>query len=158
MKKIMDLYKKYREIVSYLFWGGAAFVLFMLIIWILQTKLGWNEVIATIVDNIIVITFAFFTNKIFVFRSKSGSIAGFFREMASFFGARIFTMILNALIVWIGCDLMGYNAQSHHLPFVDDGMIVQFIAQVVVIVTNYVLSKLIVFRKPKKDKNAEETV
>lgn len=155
MKLIQKLYEKYREVISYLFWGGCAFVLYMVLIWIFQSLIGWTEVFSTVIDNIIVITFAFFTNKIFVFRSKSESVAGFFREFVSFFGARLFTMLLNTVIVWVGCDIMGYHANSYHIPFVDDAMIVQMIAQVVVIVSNYVFSKLWIFRKPKKDeKNA----
>lgn len=147
MNKIVDLYKKYKEVIDYLFWGAAAFFLYMFIYWIFTSILGLREVIATLIDNLIVIIFAFFTNKIFVFRSKTESVSAFFKEFASFFAARIFTLVLSELMTWIGCDVLGFNTNSYHLSFVNDGLIVQLITQVVVIVANYVLSKLWIFRK-----------
>ena len=160
MKQLWDLYKKHREVIDYLFWGGVAFVLYMFLYWIFTSRMGMSEVFATFVDNVIVVVFAFFTNKLFVFRSKAGSFKGLVREFVSFVAARVSTFILNELIVWVGCDILGYNTQSYHLPIINDGMIVQLIAQVTVIVTNYVLSKLWIFRKPKekledKEENAE---
>ncbi|MCR5595080.1 MAG: GtrA family protein [Lachnospiraceae bacterium] len=149
MDKLKKIYSKNKEVIDYLFWGVVAFVLYMFIYWIFTSKMGMREVVATFFDNVIVIIFTFITNKLFVFRSKAGSFKGLVREFVSFVAARIFTFILNELIVWVGCDLLGYNTQSYHLPFINDGMIVQFIAQAVVIITNYVLSKLVVFRKKK---------
>lgn len=157
MDKIWALYKKHREGIDYLFWGGVAFVLYMFLYWIFVDRLKWNESFSTFIDNVIVIIFAFFTNKWFVFRSKSGSVKGFFREFISFGLARVFTMVLSVVLTWVGCDLMGYNAESYHIPFINDAMIVQFIIQVIVIVSNYVLSKLIVFRKPKEKKEIDGT-
>ena len=135
-----------------------AFVLYMALFWVFTVVIGWRETFATLIDNIIVVIFTFVTNKLFVFRSKTGTFKGLLREFVSFVGARIFTFLLNELIIWVGCDLMGYNTESRHLPFVNDAMIVQLIAQVIVIVTNYVLSKLIVFRKGQKlnRENAEQ--
>lgn len=145
---IKKLYEKYKEIIDYLFWGAAAFFLYMFIYWIFTSILGWKEVVATLIDNFIVIIFAFFTNKLFVFRSKAGSFNGFIREFVSFFAARIFTLVLSELMTWIGCDLMGYNTESYQLiKIVNDGLIVQLITQFVVIVANYILSKLWIFKK-----------
>lgn len=152
MKKIWDLYKKYQEVIDYLFWGGVAFLLYMFIIWIFIDKLGWKETVATLVDNVIVIIFAFFTNKLFVFRTKSKSMKAFFREMVSFFAARVFTLVLSEVMIWLGCDVLGFNKESYHLSFVSDAMIVQLITQFVVIVANYVFSKLWIFRKSDKKK------
>lgn len=152
---IKKIYTKHKEVIDYLFWGGVAFVLYMALYWVFTSRMGMREVFATFVDNVIVVIFAFITNKLFVFRSKAGSFKGLVREFVSFVAARIFTFILNELIVWVGCDILGYNTQSYHLPFVNDGMIVQLIAQVIVIVTNYVLSKLVVFRKKKKTADEE---
>ncbi len=154
---IKKIYLKHKEGIDYLFWGGVAFVLYMFLYWVFTSGMGMREVVATFVDNVIVIIFAFITNKIFVFHSKAGSFKGLVREFVSFVGARVFTFILNELIVWVGCDILGYNTQSYHLPFVNDGMIVQLIAQVVVILTNYILSKLIVFRKKKEDSKADDS-
>lgn len=157
MKKLWELYKKHREGIDYLFWGGVAFVLYMVLFWVFVDQLRLDEKLATFVDNVIVIIFAFFTNKWFVFRSKSDSILGFLREFVSFGLARVFTMVLSIFLTWVGCDLMGYNAESYHIPMINDALIVQFIIQVIVIVTNYVLSKLIVFRDSKEKKETDVT-
>lgn len=148
---IKKLYGKYKEIIDYLFWGAMAFFLYMVLYWVFTSRLGWREILATLIDNFICIIFAFFTNKLFVFRSKAGSVKGFFREFVSFFVARIFTLVLSELMTWIGCDLLGYNTESYRLiKIVNDGLIVQLITQVVVIVSNYILSKLWIFKKDKK--------
>ena len=139
MKKIWDIYKKHREGISYLFWGGVAFVLSMVLFWIFNSKLGMGEVLANTVDWILVVIFAFFTNKIFVFRSKAGSAAGLGKEFVSFIVARLFTLFLEDAIIWLGCDKLGFDSEL-------GALVVKLIGQFVVIVTNYVLSKLIVFR------------
>lgn len=150
MAKIKELYTKYKEVIDYLFWGAVAFFLYMGLFWLFAQKWDWPEKTAVLIDNILVIIFAFFTNKLFVFRSHSESAKAFLKEFVEFGLARVFTLVLSELITWIGCDLMGFTTDSYHLPFVSDGMIVQLVGQVIVIVSNYVLSKLIVFRKKDK--------
>lgn len=142
MRKIWELYKKHREVVSYLFWGGVAFVLSMVLFWVFNSKLGMGEVTANTIDWIIVVVFAFFTNKFFVFRSKAGSAAGLGREFVSFIAARLFTLLLEDVIIWFGCKKLGFDSELGSL-------VVKLIGQFVVIVTNYILSKLWIFRKPK---------
>lgn len=140
MKKIWDLYKKYQEAIDYLFWGGVAFLLSMVLFWLFAGKLGWNEVTANNVDWVICVLFTFTTNKLLVFRSKTKSFKGFSKEFVEFVLARVFTLVLEDLIIWIGCDKMGYDTQIGQL-------VVKLIAQFVVIVTNYFLSKLWIFKK-----------
>ncbi|MBQ0027609.1 MAG: GtrA family protein [Lachnospiraceae bacterium] len=145
MKKIWEIYKKYREGIDYLFWGGAAFVLSMVLFWVFTTdKLGlqWSEVLANNVDWIICVIFAFFTNKIFVFRSKAGSINGLIKEFIEFVIARLFTLVLEDVIIWVLCKKCGWSSDILTLC-------AKLIGQFVVIVTNYVLSKLWIFRKKK---------
>ncbi len=151
MKKIWDLYKKHREVISYLFWGGVAFILSMVLFWVFNSKLGMGEVLANTIDWIIVVIFAFFTNKLFVFRSKAGSAAGLGKEFVAFILARLFTLLLEDAIIWLGCKKMGFDSELGSL-------IVKLIGQFVVIVANYILSKLWIFRKPKKNKEADEEV
>ncbi|MCR4788232.1 MAG: GtrA family protein [Lachnospiraceae bacterium] len=146
MKKLFDLYKKYREGIDYLFWGGVAFLLSMFLFWLFAARFGWNEVIANTVNWVICVIFTFFTNKFFVFRSKTENAKGFIREFLSFTAARLFTLVLEDIIIWVGCTLMGYN---EGIP----QMVVKFIGQFVVIVTNYILSKLWIFKK--KDEGAD---
>ena len=111
MKKIWELYKKHREVISYLFWGGIAFVLSVFLFWVFTSKLGMSEVPANTIDWIILVIFTFFTNKLFVFRSRAGSPKAFGREFVSFILARLFTLLLEDAIIWLGCEKMGFNSE-----------------------------------------------
>lgn len=136
---LKKLYEKYKEIVDYLFWGVMAFILSMVLYWVFDSLLGWSSVVANTVDWIIVVIFAFFTNKLFVFRSKSNKPL---KEFVEFVAARFFTLILEDIIIFIGVDLMGHTSTIGSL-------IVKLIGQVVVIVVNYIFSKLIIFKEKK---------
>ena len=150
MKKIWEIYKKHREVISYLFWGGVAFVLSVLLFWVFNSKMGMGEVPANTIDWIILVIFTFFTNKLFVFRSKAGSPKAFGKEFISFILARLFTLLLEDVIIWVGCNKLGFNSEIGSL-------VVKLIAQFVVIVSNYILSKLIVFRHKKPDAPVDTT-
>lgn len=148
MKKLWnfgwDFYKKHREGVSYLFWGGVAFVLSTSLFWLFAEYMGMNEVLANTIDWIICVIFTFFTNKWFVFKSKTGSLKAFGKEFVEFTVARFFTLILENVIIWIGCTKMGFD---HGIG----QMLVKFVGQFIVVVTNYVLSKVWIFRGKKSD-------
>lgn len=148
MKKIWELYKKYREGISYLFWGGVAFVLSMALFWVFTAdrfSLQWGEVFANNVDWVICVIFTFVTNKFIVFRSKAGNFKGVVREFVEFVLARLFTLFLEDAIIWFLCTKCGWDSSLLEVC-------AKLIGQFVVIVTNYVLSKLIIFKKPKKNK------
>lgn len=146
MKKIIELYKKYEEIINYLFWGGIAFFLSMFLYWLFDSVCGWNSVWANTVDWVICVIFTFFTNKFFVFKSKVNGKKEYLIEFGEFVLARLFTLVLEDVIIFVGVNLMGF---TDTIP----SLIVKFIGQFVVIVTNYILSKLWIF---KKKENKEE--
>lgn len=154
MKKLWEMYKKHREGIDYLFWGGMAFVLSMVLFWLFTSEsmaFHWGEVLANNVDWVICVIFAFFTNKIFVFRSKAGSPKGLLKEFVEFVIARVFTLVLEDVIIWLLCEKCGWTSDLLTLC-------AKLIGQFVVIVTNYILSKLWIFRNKKPDKgtSAEE--
>ncbi len=145
MKKLIELFKKYEEGISYLFWGGIAFVLSMFLFWLFTADtmpFGWGEVTANNVDWVICVIFTFFTNKIFVFKSKTSSWQKFLIEFGEFALARLFTLVLEDGVLYLLCDVFGWKTQILQVA-------AKLIGQFVVIVTNYILSKLIVFRKKK---------
>ena len=147
---LKKLYASHKEIVDYLFWGVVAFILSMVLYWVFYSLFKWTPVISNTVDWIIVVVFAYITNKTFVFRSHVKGIKALFGEFVSFVAARLFTLLLEDAIIFVGVTLLGYNTNL-------GSMAVKLIGQVVVIITNYILSKLLVFRKPKKTKEAENT-
>lgn len=136
MQKIKDLYLKYKEVINYLFFGGCTTLVSILTFYIFNKILGLNEHIANVISWILAVLFAFITNKKYVFESKVKDTKGLLKEIISFFGARLLTLGIEEVILFVGSNLL-------HI----DPLIVKVIGQVVVIVSNYFLSKLFVFKK-----------
>ena len=139
IKKFFD-----NEILSYLFFGVATTVVAVATRMLLYT-LTSNEIIATIIGNIAGILFAFATNDTIVFKQKR---KGWPARLVKFFTARLATMGLNLLLTFIFVtsfpQIIGQFV-NHNIKMVNT--IETLIAQVLIIVLNYVFSKLFVFEK-----------
>ena len=140
---IIKLYKKYKEIINYLIFGVLTTIIslgsyYILTITILDPNNPIELQIANILSWLIAVNFAYFTNRKFVFESKSKKIFG---EMVKFYIARIASLLLDMAIMYIFVSVLKY-----------DDKIIKVIAQIVVIVANYVFSKLIVFKKSGSEK------
>ena len=136
MEKIKELYTKYKEIINYLIFGVLTTVVNIVTYAIFARLFHVDEVIRNIIAQIISILFAYVTNKIYVFESKSTKLKDILREMISFFGCRIFTAVLDTLLFALMVKVMGIN-----------DLIAKCVTQVIVIVLNYVFSKILIFRK-----------
>lgn len=139
--KIIKLLKD-REIWAYLIVGILTTIVAMIVkLGLLYTILSSSNPIhvqiAEIVSWIIAVAFAYVTNRIFVFKSKSKK---YLSEITSFVGGRIFTLLVGMFIMWFICTLLGLNDNMWVL-------IATFIDQVAVTILNYVVSKLFVFKK-----------
>lgn len=135
MKKIWDLYKKYEDVILYLFFGGCTFLVCMISYYICATPLGMNYMVANIISWIIAVLFAYITNRIFVFKSTVTGFAGILKELWMFVACRLSTGVMEIVIMFVGVSLLHIN-----------DLLVKGVAQVLVILSNYVLSKLIIFR------------
>ncbi len=139
---IMNMYKKYEEAVSYLFFGFLAFLVNMFAYAAAAKVLGADEdrvvlvLMATAFAWVVAVLFAYWTNRTFVFKSKVTDKAGLHKEFVSFISARVVTGIMELVLMYVLVDVIR----------VDD-VISKFICNVIVIVSNYVFSKLWVFRK-----------
>lgn len=129
-------YKKHKEVLLYLFFGGIAFFLNIGLFALFNGAMKINALVANVICWIICVLFQFFTNRIWVFDGKTDSKSEFLLQMGSFFGGRVFTLVVEEVILAVFITWLGWNS-----------MAVKLAAQVVVIVLNYVISKLIVFRK-----------
>ena len=146
MQKIIELYKKYEEIVNYLIFGVLTTVVslatkYLLLFTILDAKNSIQLQIAVIVSWITACTFAYVTNRIWVFKSKSKNIL---KEAISFFAARLATLGLEMLIMFVFVTTLGLNSNLWVIVWT-------LVSQVLIIIGNYVLSKLLVFKKEKKE-------
>lgn len=144
MKKIWNLYKKYEEIVNYLVVGGLTTIVavgskLLLLATILDQTNGLELQIAEVISWFLAVTFAYVTNRIFVFKSKtSGSKCA--REIFNFFKGRIATQLIQMFIMWFFVTLLKLDSNVWVLVFT-------LVCQVMQIVLNYVISKLLVFKK-----------
>lgn len=141
LEKIKELYFKHKEIINYLVFGVLATVVNFVSYFISAKVIGIDEVISSGISWFCSVLFAYITNKIFVFESKTKGIKAFFKEISSFFLARIISGIL--------CDV-GTFAIMVKVFNIND-IISKFVTQVMVVIMNYILSKLVVFKKKKSD-------
>lgn len=140
MKKLWDfgwsIYRKYEEAWNYLIWGFIAFVLNMVLFYVFEDVLLIQELVANVIAWIICVIFTYFTNRIFVFKSQNTDSKDAGKEFVQFVSARLGTLVLEELVIFVGITLLAA-----------DSMIVKFIGQALVIVSNYFLSKLWIFKK-----------
>ncbi len=136
--KIRELFIKYKSFIFYAIFGVLTTVINIAVYWLCRNVLGLANVPGTVIAWVAAVLFAFITNKLFVFDSKDMSMRVFFSELIRFFLARIATGILEVLIMFIGVDVM-------HGP----SMVLKVITNIIVIIVNYILSKLLVFIKKK---------
>lgn len=153
-KPIQKLWYAHESVWMYIFVGGLTTVV-SLIFQILPTALfnqlhmaNWlNTGLSTTISWIFAVTFAFFTNKKYVFQSVTKTRAAFWRELYMFYGARAVTYFLELAIMESG---------NHFFATVDGeivawrSLLVKIAAQVVILVLNYIFSKLVIFQKKEK--------
>ena len=134
-------YTKHKEGLMYLFFGGLTFFLSLFLFWFMDTVMHLHELVNNTIDWVICVAFQFFTNRTWVFDGKVDSTRGFLKQAGSFTAGRLFTLIVENLILLVFITWMGFPK-----------MPVKLAATFVVIVLNYVISKLIVFKKPEQPK------
>jgi len=133
MKKIIAILN--HPTVKYIIAGGCTTVVNFVVFWLLDTVLNINVNVANIISVICSILFAYVVNKIYVFVSKTDSFHALAVEFLKFVGARGFTMIIEVGGVFV-LDLLHWN-----------GFAAKLATQVIVLVSNYIISKFFVFKK-----------
>ncbi|RGT10451.1 GtrA family protein [Agathobacter rectalis] len=129
-------YKKYKELLLYLFFGGLSFIVSIATYALFNVGMNINELIANVLSWIITVMFAFLTNRVWVFQSTTNGVAEFVKQMLVFYSGRVITLVVEEVILLVFITWLGFNS-----------MLIKVIAQVIVILLNYVISKLVVFRK-----------
>lgn len=136
MEKIKKLIEKYWDLVSYLFFGVLTTVVNYLIYLPVYNYLGFSAAVSNMIAWVGAVAFAYLTNKPFVFRSHDWSTKVVFPELAKFISCRLASGVLETAILFVTVDCLHWN-----------GNIWKLITQVLVVIFNYVGSKLLVFRK-----------
>ncbi len=145
MEKLKDLYQKYKEVINYLIFGVLATIVslgvkYLLLFTILDAENPFELQLSVIISWIAACIFAYFTNRTYVFNSKSKEIL---KEVISFFTARLITLGMEMLIMFIFVTALKLNSDLWVIIWT-------LVAQVVVIVSNYIFSKLIIFKKKEE--------
>ncbi|MBO4696628.1 MAG: GtrA family protein [Lachnospiraceae bacterium] len=146
-----ELYKKHKEIILYVFFGGLTTVINFLIAFVIQKGFGLSgKGTEFAVTNTIAwfgaVAFAYITSHIFVFESKAKGTKAIAAEAFKFVGSRIFTGIIEMLLP---SGLVAIGIDGDFLSF--EGFWAKAITGIIVIILNYVLSKLFVFRKKAQE-------
>lgn len=152
MKK---LFIKYKEIISYVFFGVLTTVVNLLVFKLFDRILGSNLYLVTnVIAWIAAVVFAYITNKLWVFESKSWKADVVIKELVGFFGARVLSLGIEEAGLWLMIDIMHFeNIKGFEIfSFKFDGnFIAKLIMQVVVVIMNYIFSKFLIFTKKKTD-------
>ena len=150
MTKIKELIIKYKELIVYVIFGGLTTVVNLVVFTLFGMLLGDEKYLITnAVAWFAAVVFAYITNKIWVFESKSWSGKVLLKEIPSFFAARVFSFVLEEAGLFLFVDILSFNEISIKILSFEIGgeLIAKVILAVVVVVVNYVLSKLVIFKK-----------
>ena len=135
MKKLRNFCHKHMDILSYLFFGGLTTVVNYLVYFPLYNNLHMSGVVSNVLAWCVAVVFAYLTNKPFVFKSNDWSWKTVLPEFGKFLGCRIGSGALETGIIWLTVDFLQLN-----------GNLMKILTAVMVVIVNYVGSKLLVFR------------
>ena len=136
MGKIKALASRYRDIIVYLVFGVLTTVVNYIIYLPCYNVLGLSGSISNAIAWVGAVAFAYLTNKPFVFRSHDWSARTVIPELTKFVGCRVGSGVLETAIIFLTVDLLGWN-----------GNVMKLLTSVLVVVLNYIGSKLLVFKK-----------
>lgn len=153
MHKLRGLLQKHREFLLYIVFGVLTTVV-NYIVYFLCKGLGFSYSPATVLAWIVAVVFAYVVNRVWVFQSRAYGARAVAREAALFVGARLFSLVLELAVMFVGMDLLHAGsfvlaAFGRTLPAGE--FITKTVAQVIVVLTNYVFSKLVIFRRKKSE-------
>lgn len=148
------MFIKYKEIIMYLIFG------------VLTTVVSWGSyaifemafkdaivdvnvlvAVANVLSWVAAVLFAYITNKLFVFESKSFKPTTLFKEIGLFVGSRL----ASGAVEWVGVPFLVWIGLNQTI-FGVEGMVAKVLVSIIVVILNYILSKLIVFKKEKTKK------
>lgn len=148
---MLEFLKKHKSVILYIIFGGMTTVIDWSVSFLLYYF--WGEAIeatpillhgANVIAWVAAVAFAYVTNRIWVFESKRRGFIPIVCEIAAFAGGRVLTLLLQEVIMGIFCTWLGLNEY-----------LFKIIAAVLVIILNYFISKLLVFRKTRRESAAE---
>ena len=124
------------ELVAYLFAGVATTVVNYVVYFIATRWLGMGVMPGTWTAWVLAVAFGYVVNKAFVFKTHCASMAELIKEAVSFFTMRLVSLGAETLIMYVTVEMIGLN-----------DLVMKLLTNFIVIVLNYVFSKLFIFKK-----------
>ena len=143
---IQDLYYKHESVMLYLIVGAMTTAVSVITQYI-PAFLGFPTEVNTSVSWICAATFAFFTNKAWVFKDEAKERSDWIRQASSFYGARLVTFFAELGFMSFTVRVLNQNEY-----------IMKLIAQIFVLIVNYLFSKLVIFKKKHKEGDEDSDV
>ena len=144
IKKIKEIIKTKKEIITYIIFGALTTLINLLVYYLLTNTIldPKNDLLMQLANTIawiISVLFAYITNKLYVFNSKTKQIL---KELLSFISSRILTLLIEIFLMYILVTRLKQNDQ-----------IIKLLVTIIVIILNYILSKIYVFKQTKNTDN-----
>lgn len=136
LKKFSDLLRRHSDVMIYLIFGVLTTAVNYLVYLPCLNLWGFSAAWSNVVAWIAAVIFAYLTNKPFVFHSNDWSLKTVIPEAVKFLGTRVGSGGLETLILFLAVDVLGWN-----------GNLWKLLVSVIVVIVNYVGSKILVFRK-----------
>ena len=136
MKLIINLMKKYKSFIAYAVFGVFTTIVNIVTYNVCYYKWEFSNTLSNIIAWVLAVTFAYLTNKVWVFDSKSWAWTVLRKEVPAFISCRLATGVMDLIIMFVCVDLLGWHA-----------LLMKLISNVLVIILNYVFSKLVIFKK-----------
>lgn len=152
-----EITAKYKEIITYVVFGGLTTVVSLGTFKLSNIVLGDDKyLVSNVISWVLAVTFAYVTNKLWVFSSKSWKAEVVLREASGFFAARLFSLGCEELGLWVcvwflelgkfSCEIFGFTVNGVDVS--------KLVMQVVVVILNYVFSKFLIFKKKRNNEKA----
>ena len=136
IQKVKSLVIRYWEVLSYLIFGVLTTVVNYLVYLPVYNVLGLSAALSNAIAWVVAVAFAYLTNKPFVFKSHDWSAKTVIPELTKFVGCRVASGAAETMILLVTVDLLRWN-----------GNVWKLVTSVLVVVMNYIASKLVVFKK-----------
>lgn len=136
MADLKKLFEKYKDVIPYLFFGVCTTLVNIFTYWICAHLFSFNTLGSTMIAWTLAVLFAYLTNRKYVFYSEADTRTEIIKEILYFFGARLATGAVDLACMWFFVDILDVN-----------DLFIKTAANVLVIILNYLASKLLIFRK-----------
>ena len=131
-----SLYGKYKDLIPYAVFGVLTTLVNVAVYWLAAHPLKLGVMPSTVIAWLAAVTFAYITNRRYVFHSKASGVKAVVRETVSFFACRLLTGAVDWACMFILVDCLHLN-----------DMAIKVLANIIVILLNYIASKLFIFKK-----------